>query len=92
MHILEEAGKREKNRRVDAFVQSTDKNLMVPVGGSIIGKFEHFVEKRESYSSLEKYFVEGISSEIILVKKSCIESTQCRVGKRKIYSRLKNIS
>ena len=36
MHILEEAGKREKNRRVDAFVQSTDKNLMVPVGGSII--------------------------------------------------------
>ena len=38
MHILEEAGKREKNRRVDAFVQSTDKNLMVPVGGSIIGK------------------------------------------------------
>ena len=36
MHILEEAGKREKGRRVDAFVQSTDKNLMVPVGGSII--------------------------------------------------------
>ena len=32
MHILEESGKREKNRRVDAFVQSTDKNLMVPVG------------------------------------------------------------
>ena len=26
----------EKGRRVDAFVQSTDKNLMVPVGGSII--------------------------------------------------------
>ena len=30
------APKREKGRRVDAFVQSTDKNLMVPVGGSII--------------------------------------------------------
>ena len=41
MHILEEAGKREKNRRVDAFVQSTDKNLMVPVGGSIIGQVSH---------------------------------------------------
>ena len=47
MHILEEAGKREKNRRVDAFVQSTDKNLMVPVGGSIIGKFKHCVQKHE---------------------------------------------
>jgi hypothetical protein len=43
MHILEEAGKREKGRRVDAFVQSTDKNLMVPVGGSIIaGKINLF--------------------------------------------------
>jgi hypothetical protein len=31
MHIIEEAGKRERGRRVDAFVQSTDKNLMVPV-------------------------------------------------------------
>lgn len=46
MHILEEAGKREKNRRVDAFVQSTDKNLMVPVGGSIIAGFDaDFVRK-----------------------------------------------
>ena len=46
MHILEEAGKREKNRRVDAFVQSTDKNLMVPVGGSIIAGFDSdFVRK-----------------------------------------------
>ena len=49
MHILEEAGKREKNRRVDAFVQSTDKNLMVPVGGSIIGKFKHCVQKHEFF-------------------------------------------
>ena len=46
MHIIEEAGKREKNRRVDAFVQSTDKNLMVPVGGSIIAGFDSdFVRK-----------------------------------------------
>ena len=46
MHILEESGKREKNRRVDAFVQSTDKNLMVPVGGSIIAGFDtEFVRK-----------------------------------------------
>lgn len=46
MHILEESGKREKNRRVDAFVQSTDKNLMVPVGGSIIAGFDtDFVRK-----------------------------------------------
>jgi len=46
MHILEEAGKREKGRRVDAFVQSTDKNLMVPVGGSIIAGFDaEFVRK-----------------------------------------------
>ena len=45
MHILEEAGKREKGRRVDAFVQSTDKNLMVPVGGSIIaGKINLFYQ------------------------------------------------
>lgn len=40
MHILEEAGRRERGRRVDAFVQSTDKNLMVPVGGSIIAGFD----------------------------------------------------
>lgn len=26
--------------RVDAFVQSTDKNLMVPVGGSIVAGFD----------------------------------------------------
>ena len=40
MHIIEEAGKAEKGRRVDAFVQSTDKNLMVPVGGSIISGYD----------------------------------------------------
>ena len=26
--------------RVDAYVQSTDKNLMVPVGGSIVAGFQ----------------------------------------------------
>lgn len=31
--------------RVDAFVQSTDKNFMVPVGGSIIAGFDKsFIE------------------------------------------------
>lgn len=40
MHIIEEAGKAEKGRRVDAFVQSTDKNLLVPVGGSIISGYD----------------------------------------------------
>ena len=40
MRILEEAGRFEKGRRVDAFVQSTDKNLMVPVGGAIIAGFD----------------------------------------------------
>ena len=46
MHIIEEAGRADKGRRVDAFVQSTDKNLMVPVGGSIIAGFDaEFVRK-----------------------------------------------
>ncbi len=46
MSILEEAGRFDKGRRVDAFVQSTDKNFMVPVGGSIIAGFdEKFIEK-----------------------------------------------
>ena len=40
MHIIEEAGRADKGRRVDAFVQSTDKNLMVPVGGSIISGYD----------------------------------------------------
>ena len=57
MHILEEAGKREKNRRVDAFVQSTDKNLMVPVGGSIIGKFKHCVQKHEFFYQIKKILI-----------------------------------
>lgn len=30
------------NRRVDVFVQSTDKNLMVPVGGTIIAAFSQY--------------------------------------------------
>ena len=49
MHIIEEAGKAEKGRRLDAFVQSTDKNLMVPVGDSVIagydGKFVRYISK-----------------------------------------------
>ena len=46
MSILEEAGRLDKGRRVDAFVQSTDKNLMVPVGGAIIAGFDdYFVRK-----------------------------------------------
>ena len=40
MHIIEESGKAEKGRRLDAFVQSTDKNLMVPVGGSVIAGYD----------------------------------------------------
>ena len=40
MHIIEEARRAHKGRRVDAFVQSTDKNLMVPVGGSIISGYD----------------------------------------------------
>ena len=40
MHIIEEAGKADKGRRLDAFVQSTDKNLLVPVGGSIISGYD----------------------------------------------------
>ena len=40
MHIIEESGKADKGRRLDAFVQSTDKNLMVPVGGSVISGYD----------------------------------------------------
>jgi len=32
--------------RIDAFVQSTDKNLMVPVGGAIIASFSKDMIKR----------------------------------------------
>ena len=56
MHILEEAGKREKNRRVDAFVQSTDKNLMVPVGGSIIAGFKDSEVQRAHFTDGDKGF------------------------------------
>jgi O-phospho-L-seryl-tRNASec:L-selenocysteinyl-tRNA synthase len=37
-HLLEEVGK-EKGQH-DVFVQSADKNLMVPVGGAIIAGFD----------------------------------------------------
>lgn len=42
-HLIQEAA---RTGRVDAFVQSTDKNFMVPVGGSIIAGFdEKLIEK-----------------------------------------------
>jgi O-phosphoseryl-tRNA(Sec) selenium transferase, SepSecS len=50
MSILEESGRPDKGRRVDAFVQSTDKNLMVPVGGSIIAGFDNDFVKKVSAS------------------------------------------
>ncbi|KAI1303215.1 O-phosphoseryl-tRNA(Sec) selenium transferase [Halotydeus destructor] len=37
MHLIEEAS---RQGRIDVFVQSTDKNFMVPVGGSIIAGFD----------------------------------------------------
>ena len=37
LHLLEQSS---RIGRIDAFVQSTDKNFMVPVGGSIIGGFD----------------------------------------------------
>ena len=37
MHLIEEA---HRVGRLDVFVQSTDKNLMVPVGGAIIAGFD----------------------------------------------------
>ncbi|XP_055548376.1 O-phosphoseryl-tRNA(Sec) selenium transferase isoform X2 [Wyeomyia smithii] len=36
-HQIEQAG---RHGRIDAFIQSTDKNLLVPVGGAIIASFE----------------------------------------------------
>ncbi|XP_022083546.1 O-phosphoseryl-tRNA(Sec) selenium transferase-like isoform X2 [Acanthaster planci] len=43
MHLIQQAA---RVGRVDAFVQSTDKNFLVPVGGSIIaGTDEKFVDK-----------------------------------------------
>lgn len=37
MHLIQEASRKG---RVDAFVQSTDKNFLVPVGGAVIGAFD----------------------------------------------------
>lgn len=37
MHLIQEAARKG---RVDAFVQSTDKNFMVPVGGAIVSGFD----------------------------------------------------
>ena len=43
MHLIQQAA---RTGRVDAYVQSTDKNFMVPVGGSIIAGFDaQFVDK-----------------------------------------------
>ena len=43
MHLIQEGA---RVGRVDAFVQSTDKNFMVPVGGSIIAGFDReFVDR-----------------------------------------------
>lgn len=37
MHLIQEASRKG---RVDAFVQSTDKNFLVPVGGAIVASFD----------------------------------------------------
>lgn len=43
MHLIQEAARKG---RVDAFVQSTDKNFLVPVGGAIIAGFDkNFIER-----------------------------------------------
>lgn len=43
MNLIQEAAKKG---RVDAFVQSTDKNFLVPVGGAVIAGFDKtFIEK-----------------------------------------------
>ncbi|XP_062501022.1 O-phosphoseryl-tRNA(Sec) selenium transferase-like isoform X2 [Corticium candelabrum] len=42
MHLIQEA---HRTGRLDAFVQSTDKNFLVPVGGAIVVGFEkHFID------------------------------------------------
>lgn len=49
MHMIQEASDDSKGFRIDVFVQSTDKNFLVPVGGSIIAGFnESFVSKISS--------------------------------------------
>ncbi|XP_071448106.1 O-phosphoseryl-tRNA(Sec) selenium transferase [Hetaerina americana] len=45
MHLIQEAARRG---RVDAFVQSTDKNFLVPVGGAIIAGFDKGLVERIS--------------------------------------------
>ncbi|XP_058451891.1 O-phosphoseryl-tRNA(Sec) selenium transferase [Malaya genurostris] len=46
-HQLEQAA---RTGRVDAFIQSTDKNLLVPVGGAVIASFDQTVDLvSESY-------------------------------------------
>nr|CAD7269100.1 unnamed protein product [Timema shepardi] len=45
MHIIQEAARKG---RVDAFVQSTDKNFLVPVGGAIIAGFDKGLVERIS--------------------------------------------
>ncbi|PNF28476.1 O-phosphoseryl-tRNA(Sec) selenium transferase [Cryptotermes secundus] len=45
MHLIQEAARKG---RVDAFVQSTDKNFLVPVGGAIIAGFDKGLVERIS--------------------------------------------
>ncbi|CAH1405480.1 unnamed protein product [Nezara viridula] len=45
MHLITEAARKG---RIDAFVQSTDKNLLVPVGGSVISGFDKALLERIS--------------------------------------------
>ncbi|XP_067003463.1 O-phosphoseryl-tRNA(Sec) selenium transferase [Anabrus simplex] len=45
MHIIQEAARKG---RVDAFVQSTDKNFLVPVGGAVIAGFDKGLVERIS--------------------------------------------
>jgi len=57
MHLIEQASRKG---RVDAFVQSTDKNFMVPVGGTIVAGFdEKFISKvSKCYPGESQNFVE----------------------------------
>ena len=57
----------DRKGRVDAFVQSSDKNLLVPVGGAIIATFEQsFSEKiAKLYPGTIMHLVAIVSSELI---------------------------
>ena len=66
MHIIEESGKAEKGRRLDAFVQSTDKNLMVPVGGSIISGYDSEFVRNISKNYPGTYFCIAGRTSLIL--------------------------